>query len=218
MLATTQLDLYMLRHGSDRMIDDSAAAYERNAQEYLSLRDRSTIGVEVVERWAKSIYPGTEVLEIGCGGGFPVSRVLVDAGFKLWAVDSSPTLLSEFKKRFPNIPVDCSRALESTYFGRKFGAVIAIGFVFLLQTEEQAAFIQQVSNLITTGGRFLFTAPLEIGTWKDINTGQECRSLGRKRYESLLRGAGFRIVATYEDEGLNNYYDAEHIAVPNTAA
>lgn len=190
---------------------DSASAYEKHARAFLSARDRSPVGAEVVKRWASSMSPGTEVLEIGCGGGLPVTRVLVDAGLKLWAVDSSPTLLSEFRARFPNIPVDCARALESTYFGRKFTAVISIGLVFLLQPEEQATFIHRVSELIVAGGRFLFTAPVEIGTWADTTTGHECRSLGRERYESILAEAGFRVVATYEDEGRNNYYEAQRV-------
>jgi SAM-dependent methyltransferase len=193
------------------MSADSASAYEKHARAFLSARDRSTVGAEVVKRWASSLSPGMAVLEIGCGGGLPVTRVLVDAGLKVWAVDSSPTLLSEFRVRFPDIPVDCASALESSYFGRKFAAVISIGLVFLLQPEEQATFIHRVSELIVAGGRFLFTAPVEIGTWVDTGTGHECRSLGRQRYESILAEAGFRVVATYEDEGRNNHYEAERV-------
>ena len=190
---------------------DSASNYEQHARAFLSARDGSTVGAEVVERWARSLSSGTEVLEIGCGGGLPVTRVLANAGLKLWAVDSSPTLLSEFRARFPNIPVECARALESACFGRKFGAVISIGLVFLLNAEEQAAFIHRASELLIAGGRLLFTAPLQIGTWADMTTGHECRSLGRERYESILVEAGFRVVATYEDEGRNNYYGAERV-------
>lgn len=193
------------------MSADSAIAYEKHAREFLSARDRSTVGTAVVKRWARSIRPGTDVLEIGCGGGLPVTRVLADADLKLWAVDASPTLLSEFAARFPDIPVECASAMQSTYFGRKFGAVISIGLVFLLQAEEQAALIRRMSELLVEGGRLLFTAPLEIGRWADTTTGHECRSLGRERYEGMLAEAGFRVVATYEDEGRNNYYEAERV-------
>lgn len=194
------------------MSDDSASAYEKHARAFLSARDGTTTGADVVKRWARSIGPGTEVLEIGCGGGFPVTRVLVDAGLKLWAVDSSPTLLSEFRARFPEIPVECARASQCTYFERKFGAVISIGLVFLLNAEEQAAFIRRVSELIVPGGRLLFTAPLQKWTWADTTTGHACRSLGREQYESILAEAGFRVVATYEDEGRNNHYEAERVS------
>ena len=191
------------------MSADSASAYEKHARAFLSARDGSIVGAEVVRRWARSLTPGTEVLEIACGGGFPVTRVLADAGLKLWAIDSSPALLSEFRARFPDIPTECARALESSYFGRKFGAVISIGLIFHLSAEEQAAFLHRVSELIVAGGRLLFTAPVETGTWADTTTGHPCRSLGRERYESILADAGFQVVATHEDEGRNNYYEAE---------
>lgn len=194
------------------MTDDSASAYEKHAREFLNARDRSTVGARVIERWAKSLSPCTEVLEIGCGGGFPVTRVLAETGLKVWAVDSSPTLLSEFRTRFPDIPVECATALDSTYFGRKFGAVISIGLLFLLKSDEQAALIHRVSELVLTGGRFLFTAPLEAGAWTDATTGLESRSLGRERYESILTEAGFRVLGAYEDEGRNNHYDAQRAA------
>ena len=90
--------------------------------------------------------------------------------------------------------------------------------MFLLKAEEQAALIHRASELILARGRFLFTAPLETGTWSDTMTGHECRSLGRERYESILTEARFRVVATYEDEGRNNYYDAEHVSASHAAA
>jgi cyclopropane fatty-acyl-phospholipid synthase-like methyltransferase len=200
------------------MSADSASVYETHAREFLKARDHSLIGADVVECWARSLDHDTEVLEIGCGGGLPVTRALVDAGLRIWAVDSSPTLLSEFKSRFPEVPVDCACALESTYFGRKFEAVIAIGLLFLLNEEEQSALVHRVSDLIVPGGRFLFTAPVEIGTWADMTTGHECHSLGREKYEAILKEAAFQLIATYEDEGRNHYYEAERLRVPKPTA
>lgn len=51
-------------------------------------------------------------------------------------------------------------------------------------------------------------APTERGGWIDMNTGLECRSLGPS-YVEYLREAGFRVVATFIDEGVNHYYDVE---------
>lgn len=189
------------------MTSDSAKAYEDHARKFLNIRDRSTIGIHVIEQWAHSLPASSDVLEIACGGGIPVTRTLAVTGLKLWAVDSSPTLVSEFKLRFPDIPVECAHALDSNYFGRKFSAVISIGLIFLLCEDNQAKLIHRVSKLLLPGGRFLFTAPVEIGCWTDRNTGHECRSLGRERYESILQEVPLRILDTYVDEGRNNYYD-----------
>lgn len=190
------------------MSSGSAKAYERHAREFLCARDEGSIGAGVIESWSNSLARGIEVLEIACGGGIPVTHALVNSGLKVWAVDSSPTLLASFQSRFPDIPVQCARIQESNYFGRKFGAVVSIGLVFLLDEDDQMALIRSVSELLLPGGRFLFTAPIEETTWVDSITGHNCISLGRETYESALQESGLQLTGTYVDEGNNNYYDA----------
>ena len=187
----------------------SASAYEAHALEFLAARDRSLIGADVVSRWARSLPPGTDVVEIACGGGYPVSRALVEAGVNLWAIDASPTLLETFRSRFPGVPTQCAPALESDFFGRQFGAAVAIGLVFLLEESEQVALLHRVARILRPGGRFLFTAPVQTVTWRDATTGIESRSLGEARYLQELERAGFRLIAMHADEGENNYYEAQ---------
>ena len=124
---------------------DSISAYEINAQTFLQCRDKSTVGVRVADRWARSLRPGSEVIEIACGGGIPVTKMLVDAGLNVWAIDSSSTLISVFKNRFPDIPVKCDTVLESDYFRRKFHAAISIGLIFLLSERNQFNMLKRVS-------------------------------------------------------------------------
>lgn len=188
---------------------DSAQAYEIYAHEFLRIRDSSPVGTKIADQWSRTLRSGANVIELACGGGYPITRVLETAGLQLWAVDSSPTLVAAFRSRFPNIPVQSAKVQESNFFGRKYDGAIAIGLVFLLSETDQATLISQVAQILVPGGRFLFTAPTQIGTWKDLNTGHECKSLGHERYEELLSIAGLRVVATYTDAGANHYYDAK---------
>ena len=190
-------------------MDDSAAGYDRHAHAFLRARDQSWIGAALVERWARSLRPGAEVLEIGCGGGYPITRVLRNAGLNVWALDASPTLVREFEVRFPAIPVECAPALGSTFFDRQFDAVIAIGLMFLLAEEDQSTLIHRMAAVLRDSGQLLFTSPLQPCEWVDMITGETSRSLGRQRYEKLLADAGLRIVAIDTDEGGNNYYRAQ---------
>ena len=191
---------------------NSASAYEMHALEFLAARDESLVGAGIVASWARALPVGTDVIEIGCGGGYPVSRTLVEAGLSLWAIEPSPTLLERFRVRFPDIPTECAPALESAYFGRQFGAAIAIGLLFLLEPSEQVALLRRVSEIRLPGGRFLFTAPIETGRWRDTTTGHECRSLGRATYVAALENAGFCVIGTHVDEGKNNHYEARKVA------
>ena len=75
-----------------------------------------------------------------------------------------------------------------------------------LNAPEQAALIRQACELIVPGGRLLFTAPVEKGTWADTTTGHECRSLGRERDESILaESRAFGVVATFHGERENSF-------------
>jgi len=203
-----------------RMSADSTSAYEKHAQNFLQCRDTSKVGVQVVNRWALSLRPSAEVIEIACGGGDPVTRTLVNAGLKLWAIDSSPTLITVFKDRFPDIPAQCATVLESDYFRRKYDAAISIGLIFLLCERDQIKMLGRVSEILRPGASFLFTAPVKVGTWADANTGHACISLGRDVYENALEQSGFRVVRHYADSGENNYYEAEKVvgSVPRNAA
>jgi SAM-dependent methyltransferase len=120
-------------------------------------------------------------------------------------------LVTEFKERFPAVPVQCAKVQDSDFFCRTYDAAVAVGLLFLLPEGDQLALIESVAKILVPGGRFLFTAPIETGSWRDMNTGIACQSPGRARYEACLNAAGFRVAATFVDKGENNYYDAERI-------
>ena len=193
------------------MSTDSADAYEENAERFLQQRDQSTVGIDVVDRWAQSLGTGTQVLELGCGGGIPVTRTLFYAGLNVRAIDASPSLVATFRERFPNVPIKCERVQDSDFFDMTFDAVIAIGLIFLLDADDQVALLLRVADALEPGGRFLFTAPVETGESRDEGTDHPCRSLGQAAYEDALRHAGFRILGYHEDRGRNHYYEAERL-------
>ena len=187
---------------------DAAAAYEAHAASFLRTRDASLVGSRVVAQWARTLPPGAEVLELACGGGQPITQALHAAGLNLWALDGSPTLLGVFAQRLPSVPVRCERVQDSTFFERRFDAIVAIGLVFLLPEPDQLALVARVAQALRPGGRFLFTAPTEVGEWTDLNTGQACLSLGQARYEACMHTHGLRVHATFTDQGGNHHFDA----------
>ena len=190
---------------------DRSHGYERHAEAFASLRDRSEIGAGLVRRWAQALPAGCEILEIGCGAGHPVSRELVAAGLKLWAIDASPSLLARFRERFPEVPTRCEPAETSELFGRRFDAVISIGLILLLDEAAQLALIERFSAALRPDGQLLFSAPEQTGSWDDRLTGLESRSLGKERYEAALRQHGLQVVGHRHDRGENHHYEARKV-------
>ena len=80
--------------------------------------------------------------------------------------------------------------------------------------------LERVSKILHPAASFLFTAPIEVGTWTDVNTGHACISPGQEAYESALEQTELRVAGRYEDIGKNNYYEIEKIVspVPGNAA
>jgi SAM-dependent methyltransferase len=188
-------------HGGDR-----SNGYEEFAETFMRARN-GRIGPATVREWSRRLPRGATVLELACGYGV-ISEVLIGEGFDLYAMDASPTLLAEFGRRYPGVSTECAGVEDSDFFGRKFDAVVAWGLMFLLPEPAQRHAIAKVGRALNPGGRFLFTSPREVHSWKDALTGRESVSLGAEEYERLLTAAGFDIEGHASDEGNNFYYFA----------
>ncbi len=188
------------------MTDDASNGWEAVAREFIAAR--SGVGAEIVRAWSRSLPPGAAVLDLGCGGGVPVSVALAEQGCRLHGIDASPTLVGAWRRRFPHAPVACEAAEASAFFDRHFDGIVAIGLLFLLEPAAQRAVIARVAAALVPDGRFLFTAPVQAVGWNDLLTGRASVSLGRDAYRRLLAEAGLRLECESTDEGGNHYFDA----------
>lgn len=192
---------------------DTSNGYDEVAAAYIAGRGSGkgvAVGEAIVREWAQTeLASGASVLDLGCGPGYPITRIFVERGFKVYAVDASPTMVRTFTKRFPNVPIQCIGAEESSFFNRTFDAVISWGLFFLLQEDVQRRLFAKVAGALKPGGKFLFTAPRQSCTWNDAMTGKRSVSLGEEEYRRALEKAGLTLVQTRTDEGENCHYFAE---------
>jgi SAM-dependent methyltransferase len=173
---------------------------------------RSGIGAATIRAWCRGLPEGARVLDLGCGTGMPITATLVEAGCHVRTVDVSPRMVAEFQRRFPHIPVRCEAAESSTFFGETYEGAVAVGLLFLLPPPAQLAIIHHVATALTVGGRFLFTAPVQVCTWMDVLTRRPSVALGDAAYRAACATAGLALVDEYVDEGENHYYDTVRTA------
>jgi SAM-dependent methyltransferase len=177
--------------GTNEVMMDQSNGYERVAAAFLAGRGRApstAVGTSEVRDWARTLPLGAAVIDLGCGTGLPITKVLVDEGLTVYAVDASPSLVAAFQRNLPEVPVACESVVESSFFNRTFDGVVAWGLIFLLQPEEQRQLIRRVADILLPGGRFLFTSSrgTEPLVWTDGMTDLESRSLGAAEYRKLL--------------------------------
>lgn len=186
---------------------DDANGYDDLVDTYVASRS-ATIGVRTVVEWATQLEPGAAILDVGCGHGDPIATALHRAGFVVHGVDASPNMVAAFRERLPSAPVVCESIEISAFHGRAFAGVLAWGLVFLLPESTQRSIIPRLASVLAPGGRLLFTAPANQGTWTDVLTDRMSTSLGASAYRALISAAGLELLAELEDEGTNHYFSA----------
>ena len=189
------------------MIDESNG-YESIADLYIKGRGRAVngIGSSTARTWARTFTIESVVLDLGCGTGIPVTKILLEAGLNAYAVDASPKMVEDFRQNFPNVPVACESVEQSPFFNRTFDGIISVGLMFLLSEETQRALVPKMAAALNPGGRLLFTAPLSKVEWKDVMTEQLSISLGAEQYRGLISASGLSNGEELHDEGGNHYF------------
>lgn len=194
---------------------DRSNGYESVAAEFLARRGRAHstgIGTNLVRSWARSLPRGAAAIDLGCGSGFPITQELIAAGLNVYAIDAAPSMVAAFSHNFPSVPIACESVTDSSFFGRSFDAVLAWGLMFLLSPDEQRRLLKRVAEILTPGGRLLFTSScVEPLVWTDAMTGLESRSLGGEQYRRELSAVGLSLIDEYEDEGRNHYFEAKKV-------
>ena len=180
--------------------------YDQLIDWYVSHRNPQ-IGVEDVARFSASLAPGSTVLDLGCGDGIPISRSLLQDGFKVYGIDSSLKMIEKFRKNFPDVSVQCSDLLESDFFGMTFDGVVAYGVMFHLTREDQSTVIARVSDHLNDGGVFLFNSGTEEGESVSEMNGVRIPqySMSSVNYSLVLRQNGLMLVNDYSDEQSSCY-------------
>lgn len=185
---------------------DHSNGYNHITDTYISAR--GNIGLPSIRTWAQTFTPGATILDLGCGHGIPVTSLLLETGLSPYAIDAAPNMVAQFKQRFPGIPIACEPAEQSSFFGKTFDGIVAIGLLFLLPEPSQRTLIHAIAKALHPGGKLLFTAPFEQATWTDVLTNLPSLSLGAQTYTSLLLDNDLLPQPSSIDEGGNHYYHA----------
>lgn len=141
--------------------------------------------------------PGSEldILDLGCGTGFPIARYLLARGHRVTGVDSSLEMLRRARKRVPDARLVCADARDVEFREESFDRIVAWDSLFHLPRDDHADIYRRMFEWLRPGGRTLLSCGGSAWEGTAPMFGEEFFFSGHEpdRARALLEDAGFRI-------------------------
>ncbi len=150
-----------------------------------------------VEKLLALVEDGSELLELGCGGGSPATLRLEER-HRLHGVDISPRQVERARERVPNATFVCADATELELESASFDAVVSLYMLGHVPRAEQAPLLRSIASWLRAGGYLLAT----MGT-ADADNEVDADWLGAPMFfasfdeaenRRLLEEAGFELI------------------------
>jgi SAM-dependent methyltransferase len=171
--------------------------YEENAAEWDRLRGPGSLFEKPwLDRFVSLLGPRATILDLGCGSARPIATHLINSGYSLTGVDSSPSLIALCRSRFPQTEwiVADMRTLD---LGRRFDGVLAWDSFFHLAHDDQRGMFPVFARHVQPRGALMFTSGHVYGEVLSTFADEPLyhASLDSEEYRTLLRSNGFTPIA-----------------------
>ncbi|HVT98661.1 MAG TPA: class I SAM-dependent methyltransferase [Acidobacteriaceae bacterium] len=176
--------------------------YQRHAAAWDELRSPGSLFEKPwLDKFLAVVPAGGSALDLGCGGGLPISGYLIGQGRAVTGVDSSPPLIDLCRQRFPQqewIVAD----MRTVDLARRFDALIAWDSFFHLCPKDQRRMFVVFSRHAKPGAALMFTSGSHLGEAIGEFQGEPLYhgSLDPEEYENLLEQFGFELVEHVADD------------------
>jgi cyclopropane fatty-acyl-phospholipid synthase-like methyltransferase len=109
-----------------------------------------------VEKLLDLIEDGSDLLELGCGGGSPATERLAER-HRLLGVDISPRQVERARERIPHASFECADATALDLEPGSFDAVVSLFMLGHVPRAEQAPLLGSIASWLREGGYLLAT-------------------------------------------------------------
>lgn len=184
----------------DVITESVKRAYDNIADKWAEFRAGCTINKCIAE-FVKLLPLHSEILDVGCGTGYPIAAYLTEKGHRVTGIDVSTEMLEKARAlklvnaRFIN--VDFTDYVADT----SFDAVIAFDSLWHIARSAQEEIYLKLASLIKSGGYLLFTHGSRKGEITGEMYGETFYygALDAARVRELLAENGFEILTFTEN-------------------
>lgn len=184
------------------MPDRIAGHYERHALAFDADRSRALFERNWLDRFLRLLPRGGHILDLGCGGGEPIARYMIDSGFRLTGVDIAPSLVKLARTRFGRQQWIEGDMRTVAFDPAAFDGVIAWHSLFHLGHDAQEAMFPRIASWLRPGGVLLFTSGPDRGECIGEYRGDPLyhASLAPHEYRALFAANGLAGIAHRADD------------------
>ncbi|MGQ0735037.1 MAG: class I SAM-dependent DNA methyltransferase [Acidobacteriota bacterium] len=137
--------------------DSVGEGYDRIAEAWQRARTGDSFKERaLIERLVAPLPPKARILDLGCGGGEPIGRVLSTLGFDLTGVDVSARLLAYARRAVPGATF-LQGDMRTLRVDGQFDAIVAWDSVFHLPREDHAPLFSRFRHWLRPKGRLLLS-------------------------------------------------------------
>ena len=138
------------------------AKYDKIARWWHQEHNGSLYGIEQIRRAIRYCSRGRKALDVGCGSGGRVFRLLEAEGFEISGIDASSEMIAIARLNHPNASLQVADIRE-WQSAERFDLVIAWDSIFHLAQNEHESVLKKLADLLAAGGLLVYTLGDAVG-------------------------------------------------------
>jgi SAM-dependent methyltransferase len=175
--------------------------YDQVAERYLAERNQWE-SIPHLERLLDQLKPNARILDVGCGGGVPVDRYLVDKGHRVIGVDISPKQIDLASKNVPRAEFEVRDMQDLEEGDYEVDAVVSFYAIFHTPRQSHGKTLKTLASFLPQDGLLLVT--MGAGEWEgeeDFHgTPMRWSHYGPEKNRQLIESAGFEVLSDEIDD------------------
>ncbi|WP_432745295.1 class I SAM-dependent methyltransferase [Streptomyces sp. JH002] len=131
--------------------------YDAVSARYDEAYGAGTKYADLLGELCRRVPAGGRILDVGCGSGVPVARVLTDAGYRVTGIDISATQIRRAREHVPGAEFAVGDATTASFAPASFDAVVSLYALIHIPLPEQPPLLRNIAGWLRPGGCFVAT-------------------------------------------------------------
>lgn len=138
-----------------------------------------------------------KLLDLGCGGGQPLTAYFADKGYEVVGVDISPKMIEIAKKQIPQGKFFVSDMTECQFREEEFDAIVSAFAIIHVPQEKQLLLFKKIFKWLKKDGTaYLVLANQDVKEWLEDFYGVKMywSHFGKQKYKEIIGKVGFKMI------------------------